>query len=394
MANVNSSINSINGPSNLSSAMLPIWQSPFRSLFLLGALFSSAVLITWSLQLTGALQLNTYGNGLYWHAHEMLFGFTLAIVVGFLLTAVKNWTGNPSAQGPAIKLMIFLWCLSRLLWLFSGSPAWLMAIVDSAFPFYSAYWLAKPLLNSGQKHNWPFVGVLIALGLLQILYHALLNFKPELISQLHSVVVLVMANLVFWVGGRILPFFVQAKLQIPRRVLPNWLTPMAMLSSWSLIPLSLMGSPKILTVVAFSAGILHSVRLAMFWRNKAIKESMLWSLFIASGWIVLGIIALGLQRSEWLHLITVGGLGGMILSVISRVSLGHIGEPIRALSWMPMAFIFISLAGLIRFFAQDIQILGISGYTLSAALWALAFGGFLYHYTRRLLSARKDGKAG
>ena len=324
----------------------------------------------------------------------MLFGFTVAIVVGFLLTAVKNWTGNPSAQGPAIKLMIALWCLSRLLWLFSGSPTWLMMIVDSAFPFYSAYWLGKPLINSGQKHNWPFVGMLLALGVLQIAYHALLLLNPALISQLHVVMVLVMANLVFWMGGRILPFFVQARLHIPKRTLPVRLTPLAMLSSWSLIPLSLIGEPTSLAIAAISAAALHSIRLAMFWRKGAFKEPMLWSLFAASIWIILGLLALALQRSEWLHLVTVGGLGGMILSVISRVSLGHIGEPIRALNWMPLAFVLISLASALRFFAQDIQLFGMSGYTLSAALWALAFGAFLCHYTLRLLSPRKDGKAG
>ena len=394
MADLNPNISLENRHAIPKSRLHPVWQSPFRPLFLLGSLFSCAVIIAWSLQLTGMLQLSTYGGSLYWHAHEMLFGFTLAIVVGFLLTAVKNWTGNPSAQGRAIKLMILLWVLARLLWLFSGSPVWLMALVDSAFPFYSAYWLAKPLLNSGQKHNWPFVGVLIALGVLQILYHVLLSANPALISQLHTVIVLIMANLVFWVGGRILPFFVQAKLQIPKRDLPSWLTPMAMLCSWSLIPLSVIGEPISLAITAFSATILHSTRLTMFWRMKAIKEPMLWSLFAATLWIILGLLALALQRSEWLHLITVGGLGGMILSVISRVSLGHIGEPIRALKWMSLAFILISLASLLRFFAQHIEVFGVSGYSISAILWALGFGGFLCHYTKRLLSPRKDGKPG
>lgn len=393
MADLNPKINTVNRK-GLTPSIQVVWQSPFRSLFLLGSFFSCAVVIAWSLQLAGVLQLNTYGGSLYWHAHEMLFGFTLAIVVGFLLTAVKNWTGNPGAQGPAIKIMVTLWCLSRLLWLFSGSPTWLMIIVDSAFPFYSAYWLGKPLMNSGQKHNWPFVGVLLALGVLQIVYHALLRFNPALISQLHIVMVLVMANLVFWMGGRILPFFVQAKLHIPKRTLPAWLTPLAMICSWSLIPLSLIDEPISLAIAAFSAAVLHCIRLTLFWRKGAIKEPMLWSLFAAYIWIILGILALALQRSEWLHLITVGGLGGMILSVISRVSLGHIGEPIRALTWMPLAFILTSLASALRFFAQDVQAFGVSGYTLSAALWVLAFGAFLCHYTLRLLSPRKDGKAG
>lgn len=394
MADLNTNINLVNNNAPAKPIMHPVWQSPFRPLFLLASFFSCALVIAWSLQLAGVIQLNTYGGSFYWHAHEMLFGFTVAIVVGFLLTAVKNWTGNPSAQGPALKLMVLLWGLSRLLWLFNDSPVWLMALVDSAFPFYSAYWLAKPLLNSGQKHNWPFVGVLVALGVLQILYHVLLSVNPALISQLHTVMVLIMANLVFWVGGRVLPFFVQAKLQIPKRDLPNWLTPMAMTCSWSLIPLSVISEPISLAIIALSATVLHSVRLGMFWRKEAIKEPMLWSLFAASIWIILGLLCLALQRSEWLHLITVGGLGGMILSIISRVSLGHIGEPIRALKWMPLAFILISLASALRFFAADIQAFGISGYSASAVLWALGFGGFLCHYTKRLLSSRKDSKLG
>ncbi len=384
----------LNSNSAFMPKLKPIWQSPFRGLFLLGPLFSCSVVLLWSLQLAGIITLNTFGGSLYWHAHEMLFGFTLAIVVGFLLTAVKNWTGNPSARGPAIKMLIFLWCLSRLLWLFSDSPVWLVALIDTAFPLYSAYWLGKPLLKSGQKHNWPFVGVLLGLAILQVVYHLLLAFKPELISKLQQGVVLVMANLVFWVGGRILPFFVQARLNISRRTLPSWLTPAAMVSSWSLVPLLISGQTSLLSFFAIVAALLHSARLAMFWRNGVFKEPMLWSLFLAPGWILLGFLALGLNNPNWLHLITVGGLGGMIISVISRVSLGHIGEPIRALNWLPMAFILISLASAIRFFATDIQIWGISGYSLSALFWLTAFSLFLAQYTKRLLSARKDGLPG
>ncbi len=375
---------------NSRPSIQPLWQSAFRPLFLLGAFFSCLIMILWSLQLAGIINLNTYGSSIFWHAHEMLFGFTLAIVVGFLLTAVKNWTGKPSARGPALKMLVFLWCLSRLLWLFSDSPAWLVALIDAAFPLYSAYWLGKPLLKSGQKYNWPFVVVLIAMSALQIIYHLLMHFKPELISVLHQAVVLVMANLVFWIGGRVLPFFVQAKLAIPRRTIPNGLTPAAMICSWSLIPLLLLQQPPILNIVAIAAALLHGARLALYWRQAVITEPMLWSLFLAPCWILFGFIALAMDSTNWLHLITVGGLGGMILSIISRVSLGHNGERIRALRWLPIAFIFISLASLIRFFALDIQVWLMSGYSLSALLWLLAFSCFLVHYIPRLVSARKD----
>jgi len=380
---------------NAPSVTKPLWQNPFRPLFLLGALFSCLVLGLWVSQLAGIIQLNTFGPGVFWHAHEMLFGFTMAIVVGFLLTAVSNWTGNRSAMGPALKMLVFLWCLSRFLWLFEQSPAWLVAMTDVAFPLYAAYWLAKPLRNSGQSHNWRFVWVLLALAASQVIYHILLAFNPQLIPGLQQSLVLVMANLVFWVGGRVLPFFVQARLQIPQRPLPDWLTPTAMITSWYLIPLLLLKEvftelSALLMVVAILAGVLQGTRLAFYFRANVLKEPMLWSLFIAPGWIILGFMALAFESANWLHLITVGGLGGMILSMICRVSLGHTGEKISALKWIPLAFGFISLASLIRFFAQDIQLWSGAGFTLSALLWIGAFGCFLAHYSKRLLSSRQN----
>jgi len=376
------------------NAIKPVWQNPFRPFFLLGALFSCLVLLLWVSQLSGLIQLSTFGPAIFWHAHEMLFGFTMAIVVGFLLTAVVNWTGNPSAMGPALKMLVFLWCLSRLLWLFEQSPAWLVALSDVAFPWYAAYWLAKPLRNSGQKHNWRFVWVLALLGIGQIIYHALLAFNPQFIPALQQSVVLVMANLVFWVGGRVLPFFVQARFQIPRRPLPAWLTPAAMIISWSLVPLLLfkdifIGQPWLLPVMAVLASVLHGFRLALYFTSAILKEPMLWSLFIAPCWIIFGLMALAFDSANWLHLITVGGLGGMILSMICRVSLGHTGEKVTALKWIPLAFGFMSLASLIRFFAQDIQLWSGAGFTLSALFWIGAFGCFLVHYSKRLLFYRK-----
>ncbi len=382
---------------NSIQAIKPVWQNPFRPLFILGALFSCLLLLLWVAQLSGLVQLNTYGPALSWHAHEMLFGFTMAIVVGFLLTAVRNWTGNKSAQGPALKMLVLLWCLSRLLWLFNDTPAWLVALCDAAFPLYAAYWMAKPLKGSGQKHNWWFVVVLVALGVSQFIYHGVMAVKPQLLSTLHYALVLVMSNLVFWIGGRVLPFFVQSKLQMPRRVIPIWLTPAAMTSSWSLIPLMFLKdiTPELLLPsVAIIASVLHSYRLALYFRKGVIKDSMLWSLFIAPCWIILGLLALAFESHNWLHLITVGGLGGMILSMISRVSLGHSGEPIKALKWLPMAFVCMSLASLIRFFALEIQFWPGAGFTLSALLWVSAFSIFLLHYTPKLLNKRKDGLAG
>jgi uncharacterized protein involved in response to NO len=364
----------------------PVWQLPFRPLFLLGTLFSCLILLLWVAQLSGLIHLKTFGPAVTWHAHEMLFGFTMAIVVGFLLTAVRNWTGKASAMGPALKLMVFLWCLSRFLWLFEQSPIWLVALCDAAFPLYAAYWMAKPLRGAKQPHNQYFVLLLIVLGIGQLVYHLLLNEAVQYISVFQQSMVLVMANLVFWVGGRVLPFFVQAKLSIPKRELPSWLTPAAMTCSWSLIPLFLTQQTILLTVFGFLSALLHTLRLLLFYRWGVLKEPMLWSIFVAPLWIVLGFMALALGSANWLHLITVGGLGGMILSMISRVSLGHSGEPIRALKWMPIAFIFMSIASVTRFFANDIQLFTGAGYTFSALLWVCAFGCFIVHYHKRLLA--------
>lgn len=373
----------------------PFWQTAFRPFFLLGSLFSILLIGTWGLFLSGLIRFSPYGGPIAWHSHEILFGFTLAIAVGFLLTAVQNWTGELSAKGRPLKVMVAIWLLARVLWLWADAPFLLIMCLDIAFPLYGAHWLARPMLKvtpkSKQKHNWPFVLVLLALAVMQGVYHGLLHLAPEYIFRLNHAVVLIMANLVLWIGGRVLPFFVENRLHIKRRALPIWLTPIAMFLSWSLIPLTLAQSEWLLIACALLAACAHVVRLLFFWRNKVLTEPLLWSLFLASSWVIIGIGSMALQYSEWIHVITVAGLGGMILSIMSRVSLGHTGEMIRTLKFMPVAFLFLSIAALARISVSLVSDLSINPYALSSVLWIGAFGIFMLHYATRLTQIRRDG---
>lgn len=373
----------------------PFWQTAFRPFFLLGSGFSALLMGTWGLYLSGLIQINPYGGHIIWHSHEMLFGFTLAIAVGFLLTAVQNWTGQLSAKGKPLKVLVALWFTARVLWLWPDVPSLLLATLDILFPLYAAHWLARPMLRveprSKQKHNWPFVGVLILLACMQGVYHGLIYMAPDVITLLNKAAVLVMANLVLWIGGRVLPFFIESRLQVKRRPLPKLLTPIAMLSSWLLVPLVIFNLDSLTTIVAGIAALSHSLRLLLFWRNNVLHEALLWSLFLASGWVVIGLFSIAFQSNAWVHIITVGGLGGMILSIMSRVSLGHTGEPIRTLKFIPFALLCISVAALLRSFSVDLSALSINSYSISAAFWLIGFTVFLVHYFPKLTKARRDG---
>lgn len=391
---------------------LAFWQIAFRPFFLIPSIFLALALSLWGLFLNQTMPSSVqdyqpYSGWFNWHSHEMIFGFVQGIAIGFLLTASKNWANEKGVNSTFVKLIIVTWLAARVAWLMPDTHPALIMLLDSITPLLAAIGLAKTLYDGEakngkgtQKHNWPFVVLLSAFSLVQISFHLLNSHQPQYTSLLMKVAVLMMAAMTLWVSGRVLPFFTKARLKTKATQLPRSIKNISMLASWLLIPALILNQLFldqvfiwILASIAIIAATTHAYSLVKMFRIGIKDEPMLWSLFLSYAWIILGysLLAASLFFSaspNWLHAITVGGLLGMIMSMMSRISLGHTGRKIRALKGVGFGFVLIPIAAAIR-----ISPINASALTLSIILLVLTLIIFLYHYTPILINPRYDGKS-
>lgn len=394
---------------------VPFWQIAFRPFFLFASIFLLLSLTLWGLILNQAYPASLsgyypYAGWLGWHSHEMIFGFVQGIAIGFLLTASRSWASQKGVNATFIKLLISIWIAARIAWLMPSTEPALIMLLDALTPLLAAAGLAKTLYDGekknskgSQNHNWPFVLLLSAFALVQILFHLLNSHQPQYISLLMQVSVLMMAAMTLWVAGRVLPFFTKMRLQTPITTVPKGIKFLAMSASWLLIPALVLHQllanqnetqsyTYALAAIAASATLFHSFTLIRLFKLGIKSEPMLWSLFLAYAWIISGYALLTASlfysaSPNWLHAITVGGLLGMIISMMARISLGHTGRKIVALKGMGLAFILISIAAAIRISPTSLLEL-----SLSIALVIVALLIFLAHYGRLLIKPRADGK--
>lgn len=391
---------------------LPIWQIAFRPFFLAATIFITLGFILWALILsnslpTSASQYQPYGGWLTWHSHEMIFGFVQAIAIGFLLTASRNWTGQAGISSNMLKAIVFAWLAARLVWFIPTTPIPLITLLDVSAPTLAAIGLAQTLYmgekqngKGSQSHNWPFVALLSAFAFIQLIFHLLLVYQAASISHLMQVAVLIMAAMTLWVSGRVLPFFTRARLQAPAKDLPKGLLPFSMICSWLIIPsylaaqyFNLFFFDVITAAIAIFAATSQAYRLALFYRSGVFKEPMLWSLYMAFSWLIVGYVLMALELlteapSPWLHAMTIGGLLAMIISMMARISLGHTGRPIRALPYMGACFVLLQLATAIRLAGPYLA--PTESYVLAILCILAALVIFLCHYVKILWLPRAD----
>ena len=392
----------------------PLWQISFRPFFLAASIFITCALAIWTLVLTNAIPALTsnyqpFGGWFIWHGHEMIFGFVQAVAIGFLLTASRNWAGQPGISSAFIKLLVASWVAARIAWLIPTLPGVMLAALDATTPTLAALALAQTLKGGekdhgkgSQRHNWPFVLLLAAFALIQLAFHLLHTYQPQYLTLLMQAAVLMMATMTLWVAGRVLPFFTRARLQAQPSKLPKGLLATAMTSSWCLIPLVILNQffaglillQAITALVAVIAACSQGYRLFLFYRKGVASEAMLWSMYLAYAWMVAGylLIAIGIFSATnlpWLHAITIGGLLTMIISMMARISLGHTGRPILALAGIPWVFAAIQAAALIR-----ISVPSSNGYLITLILILVAMVIFLKRYLPILIKPRADGNPG
>jgi len=382
---------------------IPLFRLAFRPLFLLGGLFSIISVVLWSLMFSGKIQLEVYGGGYWWHIHEMLFGFVAAIICGFLLTAVQTWTKVPSIKGLPLIALTLVWLMARLLLLFPALvPSALIITIDMLFLPLAAAFLAYPILKVKLWRNLMFVPILLMMAVVNGAMHcaAAIPNTQYLIQASHIMVMLV--TLVMCImGGRVFPMFTANGTSTPKVLPLPWLEKLSIISVLLAIAVNLNLLPldeSIKGAIYLLAAITNGLR-AYRWRIwVTFKTPLVWSLHISYWGIVIGFFMLALSelsqfvtKSQAIHAITVGGMGVMILAMISRVSLGHTGRKLVVNGAMVFAFIAISTAFLIRVFAP----LFIDNYLnvlfAAAIAWAIAYGLFVIVYIPVLTKPRVDG---
>lgn len=381
----------------------------FRVFFLAGAGFGLFAICIWTVLYGAALV--GWGFGLpvaapshQWHGHEMVFGYGGAALGGFFLTAVPNWTGAKSAPHRFIALVAGLWLAGRLaVWLSGVVPAEFVALIDLSFaPILGAKILSQ-LLKKPRPQNMIFLLFLTYFWGSNLLVH--LEWSGVLADVAGSGLrggLLALVGMILILGGRITPAFTRNAMHragidrgLPYE--PKVFTPLTIALAALLPPVAMLGQGESGAggFLYCGAGALALMRLA-FWHSRfQWRQPILWSLHVSYASAGLGLILTGsavitpVVELAALHFLSIAGIGGMTVAVMSRASLGHAGRPLVAARPVVLAFVLLPLAGLVRFVGGQVGgSVYVSSIWLAGGLWCLAFGGFLAVYAPILTSPR------
>ncbi len=383
---------------------IEIFQLAFRPFFLFGAIFSVLALVFWLTILYGLNPIQAYGNGVWWHTHEMLFGFVTAIVVGFLLTAVQNWTGTRGLNNNRLMLLVLLWTLARLLLIINPPiPALIIACIDIAFLPLSAVFLAQPLIRSKQAKNMIFIPVLALLTVSNICMHwGLLNQNLPFSLKASHLTVILIVFLVCVIGGRVIPMFTASGTQTTAVTPLKWLEKIALISI-GVVAMTILFEQslanEIKATIFFSTALIHFSRMIRwrFWITY--NAPLVWTLHLSYLCIPAAMVGLGFYYlnssftfSASIHLLTTGTIGLIILSMISRVSLGHTGRKIISDRTILISFYCLLFSVFFRVLSPLFMIEYLTGLFLSVVAWTLAYGLFVFRYYSILTTPRVDDK--
>lgn len=374
----------------------------FRPFFLGGAIWAALAMLLWLLVLTGLVPLPIGMGPVDWHVHELLYGYLPAIVAGFLLTAVPNWTGRLPVTGLPLLALFAVWLVGRVaiaasLWL----GPWLAAVLDLAFLAALVLVIARELVAGANKRNFP---VLLLVGLL-LLGNAAFHYEVAVQGSAFfgtRIGIAAIILLIMLIGGRIVPSFTRNWLakrgegRLPASVglYDGFAIAFAALAllSW------LLGPDTLITAVACGvAGALHLGRLARWAGDRTLAEPLVTILHVGYAFVPLGFLLVAASH-VWPHVVywvapihawTAGGIGTMTLAVMTRASLGHSGRALTADHWTSLIYLLVIAAAVARILAGTS--LGSTGLQhLAATAWVLAFAAFAVHYWSVLTRPRSS----
>jgi len=387
------------------SARLPrsfaLWNLGFRPFFLFAGTFAALSILGWVAQFAGWTGAQVLIAGPLWHAHEMIFGYAYAVIVGFLFTAVRNWTNQPTPSGMKLAAIVSLWVAGRVLVLTPWSL--LAAVTDTAFALAAAHGIAVPLIKSGNRRNYFFVALIVAFGAVNLCFYLaaanLIHFEAQRSVQFGLDLILFGMAVM---GGRVIPMFTANTVRgtSPRR--SPWTERAALGSILILLVLDLVGPPAIaITIVASVAALAHAARLLLWQPWRTMRRPILWILHASYAWIVVYLVLRALAGMELVptslatHALTVGSIGGMTLGMMTRVARGHSGRPLAAGTLEVVAYVAIQLAAALRVLVPMIDPASyLTAVVASGVLWTTAFALFVVKFWPILNQPRVDGGSG
>jgi len=371
----------------------------FRPMFLAAGSWALLAIALWLAMFLGYLQLPTRFDPLAWHIHEMLFGFVMAAVAGFLLTAIPNWTGRLPVQGCQLALLAGLWLLGRVACLISADlPAWLAIVADLSFPVVLLAVAAREIIASRNWRNLVMTAFLTVFIIADLLMHLESLDMPVPSGLGWRLGLAVPILLISVIGGRIIPSFTRnwllkrhsARLPAADSAVDSAAVGLlcAGLIVWAVLP-----DFRVAGMILVIAAIVNAWRLVRWAGGSTWANPLLFILHLGYAWVVIGTALLGLSIldagvpvASAIHALTAGGIGTMILAVMPRVTLGHTGRDLTANRTTVAIFVLINAAAITRVAASwntdDMMIL----LALSAACWMGAFGLFEVVYGPMLLT--------
>ncbi len=371
----------------------------FRPLYLAGCLWAAVSVALWVLApslLTGHM------SGVIWHAHEMLWGFIATIAVGFLLTAGSNWTGTNPLQGRALGALSLLWVLARVGYLVPGALAFSLAAACELLLFAcAAVALGRAIYGAGSRRNDGVPVLVLALGIADALF-LLAAWRGDyaLLMAYFNAGLLCMAMIALLVARRVIPFFAM-------RAVPGLVIPMHTRSGhWQLaasglaIGFGLLAWTSAMAVCLGAAGLIALVQV-LAWKPMAVRKvPLLWILYtgyaaLGAGLLVAAVHAFaGVPRAAWpVHVIGVAGFSVLIMGMVTRTALGHLGRPLRSDRLILCCYVLVIAAAALRLLALLPSGLALGALHASTVCWVLAFVLYLWRFFPMMIRPRIDAAA-
>lgn len=372
----------------------------FRPLYLAGCAWAVISIVLWVYApgwLTGRMP------GLAWHAHEMLWGFVATIAVGFLLTAGSNWTGINPLHGPALGGLLLLWLMARIGYLLPGNASYAAAAACELLFFgWPAVALARAIYGSRSRRNYGVPPLLLGLGLTNSLYlRAAVRDDAALLMEHFHTGLLCMAVVALLVARRVIPFFAMRAvpgLQIPMHTRSGQLQLGAGVLA---IAAGLAGWHQALALLLALAGAITLVQL-LAWRPHAVRRvPLLWILYLGHAGLGAGLLVAAAHAAGWAlrlvwpaHVIGIAGFAVLIIGMVTRTALGHLGRPLRTDRLIVTSYVLVTAAAALRLLALWPGPWMLGALHASAAAWAAAFGLYLWRFVPMLIRPRADAPGG
>ena len=377
----------------------------FRPFFLFAGAYAVLAMAAWMAWFGLAQALGTDFPPLLWHAHEMLFGYTAAVLAGFLLTAAPSWTGTEPVRGGPLALLAGVWVLGRVAVWFSGTlmPG-VVAAADMAF-LALLFVLMFRTLTGGSARQTVFLGILALLFAANGMVHLeRLGLSDDTAAAGHRLAFDVFIVLITLIGGRVVPAFTRTALKQQGEADPlaarPWLDRLSIVSVvLVLLAGQFVAEQALVGGLAVVAAVLNGLRLAGWRVWRILDQPMVWILHVGYGWLVVGLafrgwalLDSGVDEATALHVLSIGAIGSMTLGVMTRAGLGHTGRPLQAAPAITAAYLLLSLTTVVRvagpMLAPDYAQAAL---VAAGAGWCAAFALFTGVYWPILTGPRADG---